>query len=95
MKTEGDTVIGFQEKPGGDGGWVNSGFFVLSSKVGNYIEGDETIWERIPMERLASEGELGWYRHTGFWQPMDTIRDRTHLEELWSSGQAPWLVWKD
>lgn len=95
LKTKGDVVTGFQEKPVGEGGWVNSGFFVLSKEVANYIAGDDTVWEREPMERLASEGQLGWFRHDGFWQPMDTIRDRTHLEELWSGGKAPWHVWKD
>ena len=86
-------VAGFQEKPNGDGGWINGGFFVLSPKVINYISDDETIWEKDPLEALASEGQLGAYRHSGFWQPMDTLRDKNHLEELWISGQAPWKIW--
>jgi glucose-1-phosphate cytidylyltransferase len=83
----------FREKPAGEG-WVNGGFFVLSPKVIDYIGGDDTIWERGPLERLAAEGELASYRHEGFWQPMDTLRDKTHLEELWASGRAPWKVWQ-
>ncbi len=86
-------IVSFQEKPQGDGGWINGGFFVLSPKVIDYIEGDSTIWERTPMERLASEGKLAAYLHHGFWQPMDTLRDKNHLEELWSSGKAPWKTW--
>ena len=86
-------VRGFQEKPQGDGGWINGGFFVLSPKVIDEIEGDQTIWEREPMEKLASEGQLSAYLHTGFWQPMDTLRDKNYLEELWQSGNAPWKVW--
>jgi glucose-1-phosphate cytidylyltransferase len=88
-----DRVLGFQEKPQGDGGWINGGFFVLSPRVGAYIDGDDTVWEREPMERLADEGQLGVYFHHGFWQPMDTLRDRRHLEELWESGSAPWKIW--
>ena len=86
-------IISFQEKPQGDGGWINGGFFVLSPKVIDYIEGDDTIWEREPMERLAAEGNMSAYRHHGFWQPMDTLRDKNHLEELWASGKAPWKTW--
>ncbi len=86
-------VHGFQEKPQGDGGWINGGFFVMSPKVIDYIDGDATIWEKEPMERLAKEGQLSAYYHRGFWQPMDTLRDKTHLEELWRSGKAPWKVW--
>jgi glucose-1-phosphate cytidylyltransferase len=86
-------IINFQEKPEGDGAWINGGFFILSPKVLDYIEGDETIWERAPMERLAKEGQISAYLHEGFWQPMDTLRDKTHLEELWSSGKAPWKMW--
>lgn len=95
LRLDGDTVTGFQEKPVGDGGWINGGFFVLSPRVGEYIEGDETVWEQEPMKRLAEGGQLGAYFHHGFWQPMDTLRDRAHLEELWSSGNAPWKTWKD
>ena len=90
---EGDKVTGFQEKPRGDGGWINGGFFVCSPKVGDYIDGDDTVWEREPMERLAADGELGAYFHEGYWQPMDTLRDRRQLEEMWESGRAAWKVW--
>jgi glucose-1-phosphate cytidylyltransferase len=93
IRYEGQRVLGFQEKPQGDGGWINGGFFVCSPKVGEIIEGDSTIWEREPMERLAALGKLGVYFHNGFWQPMDTLRDHRQLEELWSSGNAPWKVW--
>ncbi|HVV27174.1 MAG TPA: glucose-1-phosphate cytidylyltransferase [Rhizomicrobium sp.] len=93
LKTDGHKVLGFQEKPMGDGGWVNAGFFVLSPRVGDYIEGDNTVWEREPMERLAADGQMRAYFHSGFWQPMDTLRDRHHLESLWSSGKAPWRLW--
>lgn len=86
-------VTAFQEKPQGDGGWINGGFFVLSPKVIDYIEGDDTIWERAPMEQLAREGEMSAFLHYGFWQPMDTLRDKIRLEELWVSGKAPWKVW--
>ena len=94
LRYEGRRVLGFQEKPQGDGGWINGGFFVCSPKVGQYISGDETVWEREPLERLAGEGQLGVYFHHGFWQPMDTLRDRRSLEELWASGRAPWKIWK-
>lgn len=93
LRAEGDKVLGFQEKPHGDGGWINGGFFVLSPEVGRYIEGDETVWEREPLENLAHDGQLSVYFHRGFWQPMDTLRDRNHLEELWSKGRAPWKRW--
>jgi len=86
-------VCGFMEKPEGDGGWINGGFFVLSPRVMDYIGGDDTPWEREPMERLACEGHLGAYFHKGFWQPMDTLRDKNQLEELWNSGKAPWKSW--
>lgn len=85
-------VSSFSEKPRGDGRWVNGGFFVLSPKVGEYIEGDATIWEREPLERLAAEGEVSAYKHEGFWQPMDTIHDRSLLESIWATGAAPWNV---
>ena len=86
-------VDGFQEKPVGDGGWINGGFFVLSPAVLDYIAGDDTVWEQDPLERLAREGQLAAYRHEGFWQPMDTLRDKRHLEELWRTGRAPWKTW--
>jgi glucose-1-phosphate cytidylyltransferase len=93
LRFEGDKVLGFQEKPQGDGGWINGGYFVLSPEVGRYIEGDETVWEREPLENLAHDEQLSVYFHNGFWQPMDTLRDRNHLEELWSKGRAPWKLW--
>ena len=86
-------ISAFKEKPKGDGAWINGGFFVLEPGVMDYIEGDSTIWEREPMEKLALEGELAAYRHEGFWQPMDTLRDKNTLEKLWESGRAPWKVW--
>lgn len=91
---EGDKVRSFKEKPKGDGGMINGGFFVLSPAVLEHINGDDTIWERTPLETLAEAGQLAAYQHGGFWQPMDTLRDKTYLEELWSSGKAPWKVWK-
>ncbi|WP_294532656.1 glucose-1-phosphate cytidylyltransferase [uncultured Rhodoblastus sp.] len=90
---EGNRVTGFLEKPVGDGGWINGGFFVLSPAVGKYIEGDATVWEQEPMSRLAAEGNLGVHFHKGFWQPMDTLRDKRQLEDLWGSGKAPWKIW--
>jgi len=89
----GDRVQSFREKPQGDGAAVNGGFFVLSPSVLDLIEGDHTLWEREPLETLARQGQLAAYHHTGFWQPMDTLRDKTHLEELWHSGKAPWKTW--
>lgn len=86
-------ITGFQEKPEGDRGWINGGFFVLSPRVLDYIQGDATSWEREPLERLAREGQLSAYRHYGFWQPMDTLRDKLLLDKLWNDGQAPWKVW--
>ncbi len=86
-------VVRFQEKPAGDGGWINGGFFVLEPEVIDLIADDSTTWERKPLEALASAGQLGVYKHTRFWQPMDTLRDRVYLEELWASGKAPWRVW--
>lgn len=83
----------FQEKPKGDGGLINGGFFVLSPKVIQYIDGDNCLWEQSPLETLAQEGQLGAYIHEGFWQPMDTLRDKTQLENLWQSGHAPWKTW--
>ena len=86
-------VRSFQEKPRGDGGLINGGFFMLSPEVIDLIDGDATIWEREPLERLAAAGQLSAYTHQGFWQPLDTLRDKLHLEELWASGRAPWKVW--
>jgi glucose-1-phosphate cytidylyltransferase len=89
----GTRVNSFQEKPKGDGGMINGGFFVLSPTVIDLIDGDSCIWERGPVETLAKQGQLAAYQHHGFWQPMDTLRDKTHLEELWQSGKAPWKTW--
>ena len=88
-----DGVARFEEKPQGDGGWVNGGFFVANPSVIDSIDGDETIFEREPMERLAAQDQLVAFRHEGFWHPMDTLRDKMHLEDLWNSGHAPWKVW--
>jgi len=90
---EGDKVTSFREKPQNEG-WINGGFFVLSPKVLQYIDGSDTVWEHGPLERLAKEGQLSSFAHTGFWQPMDTQRDKKHLEDLWDSGKAPWKVWQ-
>jgi glucose-1-phosphate cytidylyltransferase len=95
LNLEGALIQRFEEKPRGDGGWINGGFFVLSPKVIDYIEGDETIWERGPLERLAAEGQLAAFKHTGFWYAMDTLRDKMKLEEFWQTGQAPWKIWND
>lgn len=89
-----DRVKGFVEKPKGDGGWINGGFFVLSPQVLNYIAGDQSSWETDPLENLAKDSQLMAYRHHGFWQAMDTLRDKNHLEELWRQGKAPWVCEK-
>lgn len=91
-----DTVVDFAEKPiQGDGvNWINGGFFVLSKKVIDYIDDDQTIWERSPLEKLTAENQLRAYKHDGFWQPMDTLRERRLLESLWESGNAPWKIWE-
>lgn len=83
----------FVEKPKGDNHWINGGFFVLSPKVLDYIDNDSTIWEQGPMQKIASENQMSVYFHNGFWQPMDTLRDRHHLEKLWAEGRAPWKIW--
>ncbi|OIQ90382.1 glucose-1-phosphate cytidylyltransferase [mine drainage metagenome] len=93
LDIEGDKVLKFQEKPDGDGAFINGGFFVLEPSVIDLIDGDDCIWERKPLEKLAAAGQLGIYRHNGFWQPMDTLRDKMHLENLWASGKAPWKTW--
>ena len=90
-----DKVVDFQEKPSGDGAWVNAGFFVMEPEIFDYIDQDSTILEREPMERLARDQQLVAYKHHGFWQPMDTMRDKIALEKYWQSGQAPWKVWTD
>jgi len=96
LRLDGSTVKGFQEKPQGDGGWINGGFFVLSPKVLDYVAGDSDnlSWEGYPLEALAQEGQLQVFEHRGFWQPMDTLRDKNHLEHLWLSGKAPWKIWQ-
>ena len=86
-------ITAFKEKPNGDGAWVNSGFFVLEPGVMDYIDGDAITWEKEPMETLATNGELAAYKHSGFWQPMDSLRDKHVLEDLWQSGEAPWKIW--
>ena len=93
LEFDGDNVLGFQEKPLGDGGWVNGGYFVLSPECLNFIDGDKTSWEEEPLRVLASMGHLKMFAHKGFWQPMDTLRDRNMLDKLWSEGIAPWKVW--
>ena len=93
LHVENDVVTGFMEKPEGEGGWINGGYFVLSPRVLDNIDGDETIWEREPLERLSSERELMSYHHEGFWHSMDTLRDRNQLESYWDSGTAPWKIW--
>lgn len=93
LELKGGQVKTFMEKPKGDGAMINGGFFVLSPKVIDYISDDQTIWEREPLESLARDGQLAAFQHHGFWQPMDTMRDKLHLEELWQTGQAPWKVW--
>lgn len=93
LAREGDAVRGFIEKPRGDGGWINGGFFVLSPKVIDYIAGDSTSWELEPMAKLAAENQLHAFEHNGFWQPMDTLREKNLLEDLWTSGEAPWKQW--
>jgi glucose-1-phosphate cytidylyltransferase len=95
LKLSNDNLVqGFQEKPQGDGGWINGGFFVLQPEVFDYIESDSTIFERAPMERMATDSQLVAYKHDGFWQPMDTMRDKDYLEDLWHNHKAPWKSWK-
>jgi glucose-1-phosphate cytidylyltransferase len=93
VEIEGARVRSFEEKPRGDGSWLNGGFFVLSPQVGHYIDDDGTVWEQEPLRALARQGQLAHYCHEGFWQAMDTLRDRNLLEQLWDSGTAPWRVW--
>ena len=93
LERAGDRVTGFVEKPRGDGGLINGGFFVLSPKVLDFIAGDQSSWEGEPLATLAQQGQMMAFEHSGFWQPMDTLRDKTHLEELWASGKAPWKNW--
>lgn len=88
-----DKIISFKEKPKGDGAWINGGFFILEPQAVDYIDTDATVWEKEPLQRLANDGQLAAYRHNGFWQPMDTLRDKMLLEELWQSGSPPWKSW--
>jgi len=87
-------ITRFEEKPQGDGSWINGGFFVLEPEVIKYIDNDATVWEREPLEQLARDGQLSAFTHRGFWQPMDTLRDKMRLEDLWQSGESPWKVWQ-
>ena len=93
LVTSGNLVTGFVEKPRGDGGMINGGFFILSPKCLDFIDGDDSVWELVPLTQLAKMKEMVAYEHKGFWQPMDTLRERNLLEDLWASGQAPWKVW--
>jgi glucose-1-phosphate cytidylyltransferase len=91
---EDELIRRYEEKPKGDGGWINGGFFVLSPEVARYIDGDATVWEQQPLQRLAQEEQLAAYRHSGFWYAVDTVRDKRHLQELWDSGAPPWKLWE-
>lgn len=93
LKLDGDNVTQFIEKPKGDGSWVNGGFFVLEPEVFKYLRNNQEVWEQDPLRRLSEDGQLSAYRHEGFWAAMDTLRDKTYLEELWSSNRAPWKIW--
>jgi len=93
LDISGTQVISFQEKPKGDNSMINGGFFILSPKVLEYIDNDQTSWEGMSLEKLAKEGQLSVHKHQGFWQPMDTLRDKNYLEELWDTGKAPWKIW--
>ena len=93
LNIENEKVLNFQEKPSGDGNWVNGGFFVLEPQIFDYLQNDNTIWEREPLERLAKEGNLAAYKHSGFWYALDSIRDKKYLEELWISQKASWKIW--
>ncbi|MCL5038064.1 MAG: glucose-1-phosphate cytidylyltransferase [Chloroflexi bacterium] len=94
LSVDGNGVTGFLEKPMGDGSWINGGFFVLEPEVFDLLKGMGTVWEREPMEKLAGKGQLSAYKHRGFWMPMDTLRDKMRIEELWDKGKAPWKVWE-
>jgi len=93
LEFDGDRVTNFREKPAGDGGLINGGFFVADPSVLDLVDGPDSVWETGPLETLARSGELVGYRHTGFWQPMDTLRDKLYLDELWAAGKAPWKCW--
>ena len=94
MAISDNRVTKFQEKPEGDGDWINGGFFILEPKIFDYLTDDKTIWEREPLEKLSEDNQLSAYKHSGFWQPVDTIRDKNHLEELWKLNKAPWKKWE-
>ena len=94
LNIENNKISTFKEKPLGDGNWVNGGYFILEPEVFDYIEGDSTIWEREPLEKLSQEGRLSAYKHKGFWHPMDTLYDKNQLEQMWDSGKSPWKIWK-
>tara|TARA_B110001454_G_scaffold129600_1_gene120841 strand:- start:146 stop:601 length:456 start_codon:yes stop_codon:yes gene_type:complete len=93
LELDGNKVVSFKEKPPGDGNWINGGYFILEPTVFDYVEGDSTVWEKEPVENLSKNNQLSAYRHSGFWQPLDTLRDKNKLEDLWSSGSPPWKVW--
>jgi len=93
LDLQGNRVSGFEEKPRGDGAWTNGGFFVLSPSVAEHLAGDDTVWEQAPIRNLAAAGQLAYFKHEGFWQAMDTVRDHAVLQELWQSGRAPWRLW--
>jgi glucose-1-phosphate cytidylyltransferase len=93
LRVEGSNVLGFQEKPKGDGAIINGGFFVLQPEIFDFIDGEDTLWEKDPLENLAKANQLSVYKHGGFWQPMDTLREKNYLEELWASNKAPWKLW--
>ncbi|WP_138429445.1 glucose-1-phosphate cytidylyltransferase [Fodinibius saliphilus] len=93
LRDKDSKIDSFTEKPQGDGAWINGGFFVLEPEVFDYIEGDETVWEKDPLEKLANDGKLAAYKHRGFWQPMDTLRDKNVIENLWKSESTPWKIW--
>ncbi len=93
LEIQGNQIIDFKEKPQGDGNWINGGFFVLEPKVFDYIDGDTTVWEKQALEKIVKENKLLAYKHDGFWQPLDTLRDKNHLEDLWNRNKAPWKIW--
>lgn len=93
LNIENEKIYDFKEKPSGDGNWINGGYFVLEPQVFDYIKGDDTVWEKEPLEKLAKDDQLSAYKHLGFWHPVDTLRDKNQLEELWNSGKASWKIW--
>ena len=93
MNLNNNKVIKFEEKPAGDGSWINGGFFVLEPEIFNYLKDDSTVWEKEPLEKMAKQNKVAAYKHDGFWQALDTLRDKNHLQSLWDSNKAPWKVW--